>query len=385
MVENRTLVIVSISLVFLLLLLLKYRGTSEQVEIAINVTTDSTHDLNQIPDNHTISRDDFNTDLMQNTSHSSDQNIDATESGKNDSYSSAVVVNHKVGENFIVNKDQSKKYSELTKLQKSALEKSQKILAKIRENCVAENKSTTWGFRNKFTKPRLLIAKKKYHILYGSNPKTGSTSFKRFLFCIDGITDKGHDFHDNPDGHYERVTSNRFFKGQTEFDDYVKIMAIRNPIVRLVSAFRDKQLRHNKYFTPPPNITDTRHFALFVKGRLSLKEEWDVHLMPQWRQMNICRFPYDVLIQFEEIGRYIPLIQKLTGTENVEYPGSRKEQGKDTQDSMEFVYQYWAGLNEDQRQIVFRKYNMDFKILGYTKLGENGFPFLNFNSEVETS
>ena len=412
--KNRTLLTLSFTLLVLLLLLLNYYNISIHEIEAIYIKP--SNDLNQKPINHETSRGE-NSNLKKDNPYLSYQSIDVTKSSINDSYSSAIVVDDNVEEDKIVSKDQDdfEDSSELTQLQKAALMKSTKIIAKIRENCVAKNRSTAWSFWNKFTKPRLLIAKKEYHILYGSNPKTGSTSFKRFLFCLDGVTDRKHDFHAKPDGHYETVLTKSFFRNVRNFDNYVKITAIRNPIVRLVSAFRDKQLRNQRYFEPPPNITDTEHFALFVQYRLNsldrwniplatlsikereqiallaksipktLLEEWDVHLMPQVRQINICRFPYDVVMQFEEISRYIPLIQKLTGTENVEYPGSRKEQGKDTQDSMEFVYQYWAGLNEDQRQIVLRKYDKDFKILGYTKLGEDGFPFLRFNDEIETS
>ena len=267
----------------------------------------------------------------------------------------------------------------------ATMKKSQRIMMKIRENCKAQNISTVWNFWDRYTKPRLLIAKSKYRILYGSNPKTGSTSFKRFLFTIDGVTDRAHNFHRNPDRHYKTVQSKNFFQSKSDFERYVKMMAIRNPIVRVVSAFRDKQLRHEQYFKTPPNITDAQHFAIFLEKRLARSWDNDVHLKPQWKQMNICRFPYDLLIQFEEIGRYIPVIQKLTGTEDVEYPGSRKEQGKDTHDSMEFVYEYWSKLNPKQKQIVFDKYNMDFVLFGYTIPGEEGFPLLKYNDEIENS
>ncbi|XP_063694619.1 carbohydrate sulfotransferase 11-like [Bolinopsis microptera] len=366
MVENRMLVLVCTSLVFVLLMLLNYNHDADH-GTTITVVSSNKTESDRILTPQSNSSDIKNTESTNDSSKSVDQSV---------------------RNNIIIKTDQYahlERYSELNDIQKDTLEKSHKILAKIRENCAARNISTAWNLLDKFSKPRLLIAKKKYHILYGSNPKTGSTSFKRFLFCIDGITDKSHDFHTKPDGHYIPVVKKQFFKDRTEFDNYVKIMAIRNPIVRLISAFRDKQLRHNKYFVPPKNITDTEHFILFVEQRIKLASQWDPHIMPQWKQMDICRFPYDVVIQVEEMGQYIPLIQKLTGTENVEYPGSRVEQGKDTHDSMEFVYQYWAGLNEEQRQIVLKIYKRDFEILGYTKLGEDGFPSLNFKSEIETS
>ncbi|XP_063677136.1 carbohydrate sulfotransferase 12-like [Bolinopsis microptera] len=374
MEENRTLVLICISLGLLLLLLFNY--SHDQDQSGISVLTNSQPEK----DKFSSVQGNFNsksTDSIENTTLLLDQNlISDTEASTNKS--STLGVEPANDNNYHINN------SELTDLQKHTLEKSHKILAKIRENCAARNISTVWNFRDKFLKPRLLIAKKEYHILYGSNPKTGSTSFKKFLFRIDGVTDEDHEFHRNAGGHYKTVYNTNFFENEADFNQYVKIMAIRNPIVRVVSAFRDKQLRHNKYFKAPQNITDSEDFALFVQNRLPKEKESDVHLQPQWHNMCICQFPYDLVVQIEEVGRYIPLIQKLTGTEHVEYPGSRKEQGTDSHDSMDFVNQYWAGLNEEQKQIILNKYSRDFEILGYTKFDEDGFPLLSYDSEITT-
>ncbi|KAL5257866.1 hypothetical protein ACHWQZ_G012718 [Mnemiopsis leidyi] len=397
----KKLLIVTITLLFLVVMVIKhsrdpeYSSDNDQISISTNILdigsglrhdtilSDKTNDVSEtdksasVTDNNVISE---SSSEIQDTTLPDKENSTSVETSQTDT--ETVSNNTKVDfdlDNF------PGIHSNLTSSEIATLKKSRRILEKIRENCKAQNISTVWNFWDRYTTPRLLIAKSRDRILYGSNPKTGSTSFKRFLFSIDGVKDSAHDFHGNPDGHYKIVHSKTYFENKRDFDRYVKMMGMRNPIVRVVSAFRDKQLRHEHYFQTPPNITDSEHFARFVQYRLPLWPEPDVHLMPQWKQMNICRFPYDVMIQFEEIGRYVPLIQKLTGTEYVEYPGSRRERGKDTHDSMEFVYQYWRELNYKQRQIVFNKYDMDFLLFGYTKIGEEGFPLLAYNDEIEVS
>ena len=153
---------------------------------------------------------------------------------------------------------------DLPESQIKSLQKSQYILHTIRENCMAQNLSVDWNFWNNYSSPRLLIAKPENRILYGSNPKTGSTSFKRFLFCIDGICDDMQDFHYQGNNHYSIVDGNDFFKNDRDFDGYVKIMGIRNPIVRLMSAFRDKQLRNKEFFKPSLKMSNINQFRYFI-------------------------------------------------------------------------------------------------------------------------
>ena len=135
---------------------------------------------------------------------------------------------------------------------RETLEHSQDTLLAIKMRCRSLGLKTQWNFKYNFAKPRLLISKRSHRILYASNPKVGSTNFKRFLFMLDGV-EGWADFHNQSAGHYERVRGPRFFSSFEEFAGQVKVVAIRNPLTRLVSAFRDSQIRKNKNFEPQPN------------------------------------------------------------------------------------------------------------------------------------
>ena len=273
-------------------------------------------------------------------------------------------------------------YFSLSYEDKVSLKKSQTILARIKDNCRQHNILTEWDFSNNFSKPRLLIAKPKRHILYGSNPKTGSTSFKKFLFILDG--DFLHkDFHGKNFGHYKTVRSPVFFENKDNFEEYVKILSIRNPITRLMSMFRNKILRNHRYLKNTKNMTDIETFVKFIqymkKTRIYLR---DVHLKPQWKQMNICRFPYDLVMQFEDVKRYTSVMQHLTNTTEVEFPGSRVEVGKDTHDTMYYINEYLGALTDEEKNFIYGLYDMDFKILGYSKDGDATFPLLSYQDSV---
>ena len=257
-------------------------------------------------------------------------------------------------------------------------------LLKIKENCKNRSIPTDWDFQDNFSKPRLLIAKTDWKILYTSNPKTGSTSFKKFFFHLDGEYVK-KTFHDIPSVHYAVVKRKQFFGDQTNFERYTKIVVIRNPILRLISAFRNKQLEDHLYFRPKLNMTDKEQFAHFVRTRISWKTETDVHLAPQWKQIDICRFPYDFVIQFEEAYRYYDTMQKLTKTTDVKFPGSKVEIGKSDHDSIYYLDEFFNSLNREEQNIVYQRYKMDFEILGYTRYGENLFPYLRYTNILDTT
>ena len=76
-------------------------------------------------------------------------------------------------------------------------------------------------------------------------------------------------------------------------------------------------------------------------------------------------------------------MKTLTNTQDVEFPGSRTQQGKDTQDSLDLVNQYWEALSDRQKSLVLKVYEKDFQLLGYTKVGESGFPYLIYQDELE--
>ena len=162
--------------------------------------------------------------------------------------------------------------------------------------------------------------------------------------------------------------------------DLLKIGAIRNPLTRLISAFRDKQLRKQEYLQAGTNyttdFTDLQIFKLFVDEAMPGGAAKNVHFAPQWNQMELCRWPYDILMPFEREDEYIPLIQDITGTASVEFPKSRSRKGLDEHDSTYHAREFFSQMSEKQMKYIYSLYEMDFKLLGYTRFEDICFPYL---------
>ena len=162
----------------------------------------------------------------------------------------------------------------------------------------------------------------------------------------------------------------------------LKMGVIRNPLTRLVSGFRDKQLRKQEWLTPGVNYTDNstplQIFKLFVDEALQRGGAAEnIHFAPQWDQMEVCRWPYDLLIPFEEEEDFMDLFQDITRTTRVNFPKSRSSEGLDVHDSTYHANEFYSQLNKTQMEYIYKLYEMDFKLLGYTKFEDIGFPNLN--------
>ena len=267
----------------------------------------------------------------------------------------------------------------------------QQLIGTIKTRCRARRLSTHWTWwMHPIPLPRKVIIRKQQRIYYASNPKTGSTSFKMFLYALDGSSREelmDINVHEQGEGHYVILDSKKdsYFYSHPQFKKtfphYLKVGAIRNPLTRLVSAFRDKQLRKDEFDIDLGDLQGKDDGAIFTQFLRELVQEGsrlqqNIHLKPQWEQMTICSWPYDVLIPFEQEHDYIELLQDITRTSGTPYPGSRRERGLEKHDTVYYTRQYFKQVNQALLEQVYRLYQMDFVLLGYTSLKDPGFPLL---------
>ena len=271
--------------------------------------------------------------------------------------------------------------TEKSKLVKESFLRSEKLLQGIHQRCKASKITPLrWSYDN-FKTPRKLIYRESINVVYASNPKTGSSSFKKFFFKLDGVVNPVNVHYRH--GHYDYMTRNTLSK--EEFRSSLKIGAIRNPAVRLISAFRDKVIRQKNYkhvLNPAKeNLTDPELFVRFLHLGYENNERYtwfwmNRHFISQWDAMLICSFPYDLLIQYENGNTDIDAIQIITNTTNIEYSLSRKDSGTDFQSSGDVANKWLSELDKKDLNIIYSIYEMDYKILGYSKWGDKNFPFV---------
>jgi len=240
-------------------------------------------------------------------------------------------------------------------------------------------------------RPRKVIGNEEHRILYSSNPKCGSTSFKKYLLRLAGSTldysdmANVHDAEEHKD-EYETLEDIMNSTGLSEselYTSYNKVGFVRNPLVRVVSAYRDKIERNNGPDNMLPHLKAVLREIPDRKDKFTKFLEMLVdhqfrneHTDPYWSSMSLCSFPYDMLLQVETINDQLPDLQTLLGTTAYEFPLSRVGLGKDTSGSAQVLEFLSHTLDNELLERVYEFYRWDFMLLGYTRLGEDGFPYL---------
>lgn len=268
---------------------------------------------------------------------------------------------------------------------------SDEVIKQIRSNCRKHNMSITWNVTTSQF-PRLILLQN--GIAYTVNPKTGSTSFRMFLKEIYrpkriGLIPRsirryihyGHmGRHRTPAQHVDKLLGRQF-----------KFVFIRNPLVKILSGFRDKVLRKGHFVRKgahwgaskhPPNATEEKIFSLFIKNLINYNGNQrhmiaeNIHFRRQYQALSVCHYPYNFIGQVELARRDIPLMQGLSNTAHFKYPGSRTEKGKDKESTVELANRFWGSLEPELLQRVYEYYKLDFELLGYPRLNETDFPYI---------
>ncbi|XP_063681452.1 uncharacterized protein LOC134816505 isoform X2 [Bolinopsis microptera] len=286
------------------------------------------------------------------------------------------------------------------------VKKTDDILEFVRSQCVKYEMITVVP-GEEAKKPRMLVITKNWienMILYSSNPKTGSTSFKKWFARLQG---------ENKD--YEKMSGVHAMKKYGNIDEawisaeskssdpdsvtlndvikpFYKVGFMRNPLLRLISGFRDKILRRAEDGIKPemrivdPSLTaespDTQKFAAFTEGVMKGTIK-NIHYTTQWSKMKICDFPYDIIAQTETTSQQIKEIQEHTNTTQFEFPGSRTDIGYDSVATVNLAHEFYDKVKPDIMEQIYQYYKWDFVLMGYTKFSNPNFPYLDFDQDFE--
>ena len=246
---------------------------------------------------------------------------------------------------------------------------SDELQSYIRAQCSKHN--ITWESATDLGQP--LIGSLKHKLIYKMNVKTGSTSFKKFLLRLNGSTERYEDMRDVHDMKYQEFNINSVIKG--EFEGFFKVGFIRNPLVRFVSAYRDKVERKGKFGQQfGGNFTTEEKFRNIIE-RVINQQLQDIHFQPQWGKMALCWFDYDMLGQVEHLGHFIEMMQHATGTEDTPFPLSAN-----SANSAILTEEYFKGVGEELMGRFYKHFELDFILTGYTKLGDKMFPYVDLHN-----
>ncbi|XP_067911839.1 carbohydrate sulfotransferase 12-like [Heterodontus francisci] len=251
-----------------------------------------------------------------------------------------------------------------------------------------------------------LIVDDRHGIIYCYVPKVACTNWKRIMILLSAsLLKQGTPYHDpleiprdlvhNSSSHF---TFNKFWKRYGKFSKhlmkiklkkYTKFLFVRDPFVRLISAFRSKfgvknadfynrfaipmlQLYAN-YSDPPPSVNEAFSagikptFINFIQYLLDPRTEKDMPFNEHWRQIyrlcHPCQINYDFIGKLESLDEDSSYLLKLLNVEKlVQFPPSLRNR---TVNSWE--EDWFSKIPLAWRKKLYELYKPDFVFFGYPK------------------
>ncbi|XP_061565932.1 carbohydrate sulfotransferase 12-like isoform X1 [Cololabis saira] len=170
---------------------------------------------------------------------------------------------------------------------------------------------------------------------------------------------------------------------------YTKFLFVRDPFVRLISAYRDKFEKKDQYFyelfgrdilrlygneTNPPKTAQEAlasglrpSFHNFIQYLLDPKTEKKVPFEPHWRQMH--RLCHPCLIQYDFVGHQETLqedaqqlLEILKLHKDIKFPPAYVNMT-----SPNSVMNWFRTVPLEDRRRLYKLYERDFKLFGYRR------------------
>lgn len=230
----------------------------------------------------------------------------------------------------------------------------------------------------------------RFRLLYCEVPKAGCSNWKRVLMVLGGSATCTRDIpHDAAHyaNHLLRLESYNRAGIAERLRSYTKVLFVREPFERLVSAFRDKFESPNSYYHPVfgrpiisryrANATRTAlrtgagvTFREFVHYLLDVHRPvgMDIHWTPVSQLCSPCLLRYNFIGKFEDLEEEANfLLQSVGAPRNLTFPDFKDRNPLAERTSSSITQKYFSQLNSTERQKTFDFYYMDYLMFNYPK------------------
>ncbi|XP_072232268.1 carbohydrate sulfotransferase 12-like [Leuresthes tenuis] len=269
----------------------------------------------------------------------------------------------------------------------------------LRQMCEKYEKEALSGEKKSPQITEQFIVDHTYKIIYCYVPKVACTHWKRVLYALkqskpypDLLSIHPSVVHQTNKLDYLRDVPKP--EREEKLKNYTKFMFVRDPFVRLISAFRDKfhyEVNHEQFYQSygkpmlrlygnqphPPNTMLEAHkshrlptFSSFVKFLGDPKTERNGLFDPHWRQMNRlcqpCLIDYDFIGHQETLEEDAQELLKIFKVENdLKFP-----LGKVDVTTNEYIMDWFRGVPLKDRKRLYSVYERDFRLFGYKRPDE---------------
>uniref|UniRef100_A0A8D1FR26 Carbohydrate sulfotransferase n=1 Tax=Sus scrofa TaxID=9823 RepID=A0A8D1FR26_PIG len=235
-----------------------------------------------------------------------------------------------------------------------------------------------------------IFVEDRHRVLYCEVPKAGCSNWKRVLMVLAGLASSTTDIQHNTVHYGSALKRLDTFDRQGilhRLSTYTKMLFVREPFERLVSAFRDKFEHPNSYYHPVfgkailaryrANASREAlrtgsgvRFPEFVQYLLDVHRPvgMDIHWDHVSRLCSPCLIDYDFVGKFESMeddaNFFLSLIQ---APRNLTFPRFKDRHSQEARTTARITHQYFAQLSTLQRQRTYDFYYMDYLMFNYSK------------------
>ncbi|CAL4148286.1 unnamed protein product, partial [Meganyctiphanes norvegica] len=204
----------------------------------------------------------------------------------------------------------------------------------------------------------------------------GATTWKNHLYTLnpEGLTHKIHT--KRSEKHIRaRLSMNRDTIEEKMYNNtYIRVMNVRHPLDRLVSAYRDKfrdgkRRPEQRAWRELGNVTFTE-FLKIVLNNKKLRRE-NVHWGNYYRTCSACELPYDYIMKVETHTEDLRYIFKMAGITEVD-PGARRHATSINKTTSDHVYasdssylSYFEGVDHQLIKDIHYLFKEDYQLFGY--------------------
>ena len=207
------------------------------------------------------------------------------------------------------------------------------------------------------------ISHKKKFIFF-SNPKTGSESLREMLTPYSDVLDVPFKKVNGENPYYSHISPVEvreiFSQKGFDFDEYTKIVCVRNPFNRLVSLY---EMIYKKWPVKPPFYWWLKHTEVSGKGGGGKNHErwrrYGTYSLKNYISDNTGNILVDKIIRLESFETEIPILfQEL----NIDLTNEFKLVKKNVRKRTKPVSDYYS---EASKQLVLDRYAWEIEKFGY--------------------
>ncbi|KAM4652087.1 carbohydrate sulfotransferase 9-like [Discoglossus pictus] len=232
---------------------------------------------------------------------------------------------------------------------------------------------------------RQLFVEHNHKFIYCEVPKAGCSNWKRIILLLSTTLGASADDLNHEDVHttplLTRLSSYSPIQQMRLLKNYNKVMFTRDPFNRLVSAYRDKLLHDEPYYSKTmADIIKSRvrkqghsaekvTFEEFVRFIVQENPDYrDTHWKPMYELCDPCNIQYDFVGKFETINEDADYILKAVGApKELKYPNI-KHYPNESRTNDKISVEHLRKLPTRLLQCLTYVYKIDFSMFRYSPM-----------------